>query len=231
MASFVYSSNNDEEEDGVRYCSCCRFTNGIDLPSPGKLTGKEVLAEAPRYAGRILKKWILLKACLNRFEPIIRKRWAKKTDKQRREILLTAWPEIPKHHRPDFMGCRTRKKPTAIPREYPQYRARRGRLWCSIERRYVNSSLLTPRYRYRDDYTAEPRFSLPLHQPPRSTARTPSTYVLAFTWTSTARSIRQRRSRQRTPWTRMAWATRRWPARHGLCRRAYPTQVRQDVRA
>jgi len=116
MASFVYSSNN-EEEDGIKYCSCCRFTNGIDLPSPRDLTAKQILHETPHYAARILKNWVQLTACLKRFEPVIRKRWLKKTDKQRREILLKAWPEISRQHRPDFMGCRTRKRPKAIPRK------------------------------------------------------------------------------------------------------------------
>lgn len=118
MTSFLYSSADHSHDDEVKYCSCCRFTNGTDLPSPRELTVKEITIEAPRFSGRILKNWVQLTACLKRFEPVIRKRWLKKTDKQRREILLKAWPEISRNHRPDFMGCRARKRPKAIPRKY-----------------------------------------------------------------------------------------------------------------
>jgi len=116
MTSYVYS-NADAEQDGLRYCSCCRFTNGIDLPSPRELTVREISIEAPRYSARVLKNWCELNACLKRFEVVIRKRWSRKSEKQRREVLLRAWPEIPRQHRPDFVGARARKRSSTIPRK------------------------------------------------------------------------------------------------------------------
>ena len=37
---------------------------------------------------------------LERYEPLIRKRWIKKAHQQRLSILLAAAPNMPKHHRP-----------------------------------------------------------------------------------------------------------------------------------
>lgn len=46
------------------------------------------------------------KIILGAYEPIIRKRWAKKSKAQRIEILKKAYPEIPTEHAPELAGLR-----------------------------------------------------------------------------------------------------------------------------
>lgn len=47
-----------------------------------------------------------LQKILDRFEDLIRKRWMKKTQEQRKKLLLDAWPQMPRAHRPDFQAQR-----------------------------------------------------------------------------------------------------------------------------
>lgn len=43
-----------------------------------------------------------LRNILGNYEPILRKRWLKKTKEQRTKLLLSAWPNMAQHHRPDL---------------------------------------------------------------------------------------------------------------------------------
>jgi hypothetical protein len=57
-----------------------------------------------------LAKWNELKNLLSRHEATIQKRWLKKTQGQRTNLLQTARPILPSNHRPDFEEFRTRSK-------------------------------------------------------------------------------------------------------------------------
>ncbi|EPE24957.1 hypothetical protein GLAREA_11538 [Glarea lozoyensis ATCC 20868] len=62
----------------------------------------QVKAEAKARAVNILSNHDMLGQILDRHEVTIRKRWLKKTMKQKKAILLTAWPNMAPSHRPDF---------------------------------------------------------------------------------------------------------------------------------
>jgi hypothetical protein len=67
---------------------------------------KEIRALATSFSSSVFSDWTKLNAILKRFEAVIRKRWLKKSIKQRRDVLLTARPHMPHVHRPDFVGFR-----------------------------------------------------------------------------------------------------------------------------
>jgi hypothetical protein len=67
---------------------------------------KQISTHATSFSRSILSDWTQLNAILKRFEATIRKRWLKKSAKQRRELLLKVRPTIPHVHRPDFEGFR-----------------------------------------------------------------------------------------------------------------------------
>jgi hypothetical protein len=102
MASYVYEEIAPHE----RYCKCCRLDKGLDLPVPKNVNLVQTRALAKSFSHQIFHDWTQLNAIIKRFEPLIRKRWLKKSAKQRREILLTARPSMPLVHRPDFVGFR-----------------------------------------------------------------------------------------------------------------------------
>lgn len=87
-------------------CKCCRLRDGSDLPVPKELNMKQIHELATSFSHSVFADWIKLNAILKRFEAVVRKRWLRKSIKQRREILLTARPNIPHVHRPDFFGLR-----------------------------------------------------------------------------------------------------------------------------
>lgn len=105
MTSYTYNFIELGDEHALG-CKCCRLAMGYDLPVPKKLSTEEIKHHATRFAHAIFKHWVDLNAILKRFEPTIQKRWLKKSPKQRCEILLKAWPDMAKQHRPDFMGFR-----------------------------------------------------------------------------------------------------------------------------
>jgi hypothetical protein len=78
---------------------------------PKELNMKEVHTLATSFSCRVFSDWTKLNAILKRFEAVIRKRWLKKSIKQCREILLTARPNMPHVHRPDFVGFRDLGRP------------------------------------------------------------------------------------------------------------------------
>ncbi|ESZ94122.1 hypothetical protein SBOR_5476 [Sclerotinia borealis F-4128] len=58
--------------------------------------------EARERSTEILSGWAKLQGILISYEPLIRKRWMKKSKAQRTTILTKAYPEISKKHRPDI---------------------------------------------------------------------------------------------------------------------------------
>jgi hypothetical protein len=66
----------------------------------------EVRQLCSERSGRILANHDRLGCILDRHEATIRKRWAKKSRRQRQQILLGAWPDMPAMHRPDFAAFR-----------------------------------------------------------------------------------------------------------------------------
>ena len=62
----------------------------------------------------VYSRWVELREILERHEELIRKRWLKRSREQRKKLLLSIWPEMSAHHRPDFrmysQECRTKTK-------------------------------------------------------------------------------------------------------------------------
>lgn len=76
------------------------------LPMPEMKSAPEVRQEATARSANIFTSYELLHEILQRHEATIRKRWLKKTRPQRLKILLNAWPNMPRMHRPDFEAFR-----------------------------------------------------------------------------------------------------------------------------
>jgi hypothetical protein len=50
---------------------------------------------------RICSSFAALRDIIERHETLIRKRWIKRSPSQRREVLLAAWPIMPRDYQPD----------------------------------------------------------------------------------------------------------------------------------
>ncbi|KAF2274260.1 uncharacterized protein EI97DRAFT_451823 [Westerdykella ornata] len=70
-------------------------------PSPS-----EVRQKAREYTTRLFQDRDTLQQILERHETTIRKRWTKKTNSQKKKILLQAWPNMSTQHRPDVEAWR-----------------------------------------------------------------------------------------------------------------------------
>ncbi|KAJ3741754.1 hypothetical protein DFH05DRAFT_1402786 [Lentinula detonsa] len=77
--------------------------SGMVIPRP---TEEDIQKKAALYSQSIFQDRSELYSILNVHEETIRKRWAKKTVKQRETLLRSAYPEIPVMHRPDFWALR-----------------------------------------------------------------------------------------------------------------------------
>ncbi|KAG0272108.1 hypothetical protein BGZ95_012158 [Linnemannia exigua] len=79
------------------------FFDNVSLPKPSSFpTPDEVCREARKRVTKIFKDWTLLNHIVQRQETTIQKRWLKKTREQRKNILLSAWPNMSASHRPDM---------------------------------------------------------------------------------------------------------------------------------
>ncbi|KAF9536587.1 hypothetical protein EC957_010366 [Mortierella hygrophila] len=79
------------------------FFDNISLPKPSSFpTPDEVRNEARKRVTNIFKDWTLLNHIVQRQEATIQKRWLKKTREQRKNTLLSAWPNMSASHRPDM---------------------------------------------------------------------------------------------------------------------------------
>lgn len=75
----------------------------LNLPQPSSFpTFESVSTQARNISSSLYSSWTTLNAILIRHEEALRKRWLKRTRDQRKKILLTAWPDMPAIHRPDF---------------------------------------------------------------------------------------------------------------------------------
>lgn len=81
------------------------------LSHPQLPTVDEVRREATERSSDVFEKWKRLHDLLLHHEAVIRKRWLKKTQEQRKRVLLSAWPGMATSHRPDYQAFR--KDPTA----------------------------------------------------------------------------------------------------------------------
>ncbi|KAB2101763.1 hypothetical protein AG0111_0g9460 [Alternaria gaisen] len=78
---------------------------GLPMPS-AFLEPAGVRREARDLATKLFEDHDTLKRTIERHEETIRKRWNKKTNAQRKQILLEAWPVMSAQHRPDIAAWR-----------------------------------------------------------------------------------------------------------------------------
>src|ERR1700760_513950 len=64
------------------------------LQMPTILSPEDVRSTAEPLAQRVRENWTKLHGIVQRHEATIQKRWMKKSIKQRRSILLLAWPNM-----------------------------------------------------------------------------------------------------------------------------------------
>ncbi|GMG04758.1 unnamed protein product [Aspergillus oryzae] len=76
------------------------------LPFPETLSPEEVRRQATARSDEIFTSYETLHRIIQRHEATIQKRWSKKTRQQRLNVLLSAWPDMPAIHRPDFDAFR-----------------------------------------------------------------------------------------------------------------------------
>lgn len=82
-----------------------------NLPRPGSFPKpEEVRRESRERASKVLSDWDTLHKIIERHEERIQKRWRQKTKTKRRQILLSAWSNMPKVHRPDFEALKKGKR-------------------------------------------------------------------------------------------------------------------------
>ncbi|TGO14873.1 hypothetical protein BTUL_0047g00350 [Botrytis tulipae] len=79
----------------------------IDMRRPITLKEDEIAA-AILNAEELTKNWSLLRKILGAYEPVIRKRWPKKSNVKRAQLLREVYPEIPQQHAPEFDNLRAR---------------------------------------------------------------------------------------------------------------------------
>ncbi|MCJ1405640.1 hypothetical protein MMC11_008869 [Xylographa trunciseda] len=74
-----------------------------NLPQPSSFpSASDVKREARACSRHIFASWETLHAILERHEALIRRRWVKKSQEQRKKVLLSAWPGMSPGHRPDY---------------------------------------------------------------------------------------------------------------------------------
>ncbi|KAF2401158.1 hypothetical protein EJ06DRAFT_379784 [Trichodelitschia bisporula] len=67
-------------------------------------SAEDVRNIAKSYSEKIFMNWQLLYKMLERYEGVIQRRWVSMDTGQRKQVLLTAYPNMPVHHRPDFVA-------------------------------------------------------------------------------------------------------------------------------
>ncbi|KAF9043656.1 hypothetical protein BDP27DRAFT_1347016 [Rhodocollybia butyracea] len=94
-------------EDPSIYSDPAKLLTAIGLRVPPELpTEEDIKTKATHYSTLIFQNWNDLNHILKLHEETIRKRWAKKTVKQRETLLRAAYPAIPALHRPDIKALR-----------------------------------------------------------------------------------------------------------------------------
>jgi hypothetical protein len=78
------------------------FLAGQGIQLPDQITLSAATKKTSKCSASIFSDWKKLQDILDRHEETIRTRWAKKSGKNRRQLLLAIWPEMPKEHRPEW---------------------------------------------------------------------------------------------------------------------------------
>ncbi|KAF2108679.1 hypothetical protein BDV96DRAFT_652617 [Lophiotrema nucula] len=73
----------------------------FDEPERDPFLIQQISKTAKPLAELVMRSYFLLRGVLERHEATIRKRWVKKTARERRRLLQSIWPDIPTKHRPD----------------------------------------------------------------------------------------------------------------------------------
>jgi len=111
------------------------FTSGPGGPAmPEMITPQTARHRANIACKAVVHDWQLLRDILDRHEATVYKRWAKKTKQQRTKILLSSWPDMSLHHRPDF---------TSFMRETPEERKTGSRFLEAYTWPYINQEDLS----------------------------------------------------------------------------------------
>ncbi|OQO03799.1 hypothetical protein B0A48_10439 [Cryoendolithus antarcticus] len=110
MATYTYEEVEHNRQTGRAPCKCCRLGTNVDWPIPKELSAPELRDLAISFSNTIFSNWTQLNAIMKRFELVLQKRWAKKSAKQRIQVLLQAWPGMSQTHRPDFEPFRNMKR-------------------------------------------------------------------------------------------------------------------------
>ncbi|KAL8657743.1 MAG: hypothetical protein Q9226_001615 [Calogaya cf. arnoldii] len=66
------------------------------------MTFQEATTTSQSALDALFEAWTQLRSIVTQHESALSRRWSKKTNKQRKELLSQAWPEMPPMHRPDF---------------------------------------------------------------------------------------------------------------------------------
>ena len=76
---------------------------GPGLPRPSAfLTPSDARQKARGFSSSIFSQWATLHTILERYESLIRRLWSKKSQEQRKKLLLRVWPDMSPMHRPDY---------------------------------------------------------------------------------------------------------------------------------
>ncbi|KAL6405844.1 hypothetical protein AUP68_10983 [Ilyonectria robusta] len=108
-AFLTQDPDSDEETpspDNDFYSNPANFFASSGRAVPKLPSAAEILDEVKKTGPEIFRNYKFLNTILERHESTIRKRWAKKTIKQRIGILSSAWLDMPASHRPDFAAFR-----------------------------------------------------------------------------------------------------------------------------
>ncbi|KAE8309788.1 hypothetical protein BDV41DRAFT_567103 [Aspergillus transmontanensis] len=87
--------------DGIDWNDPASALKAIEILSP-----EDVRRQATARSDEIFTSYETLHKIIQRHEATIQKRWLKKTRQQRLNVLLSAWPDMPAIHRPDFDAFR-----------------------------------------------------------------------------------------------------------------------------
>ena len=81
-------SDHYEDNPGIRPCDV--------------VTLAQVKSTTEKYVEEIFNNLSRLRDLLDRHETALQRRWSKKTNAQRKKLLLSAWPDMAEHHCPDL---------------------------------------------------------------------------------------------------------------------------------
>lgn len=79
----------------------------LDGPTPLDVSLDDARGQTEPMRTKILELYGTLGDIVARHEATIQRRWAKKTKRERLAILLQAWPDMPRQHRPTLTHSKT----------------------------------------------------------------------------------------------------------------------------